>query len=75
MRELPAGPYAGKRYLDALLELRRKGITLVAIRRGGKLISNPSDDFMIREGDVMIVVIPIRATETTETHPAPLNSD
>ena len=74
IRELPAGPYAGKKYLDALLELRRKGITLIAIRRGGKLISNPSDDFTIREGDVLIAVIPIipGATETIET-PTPVN--
>ena len=77
IRELPAGPYAGKKYLDALLELRRKGITLVAIRRGGRLISNPSDDFMIREGDVLIVVIPIRpgvaevvGTQSTPTNPS-----
>ncbi|HIP65469.1 MAG TPA: hypothetical protein EYH08_02955 [Pyrodictium sp.] len=69
IRELPAGPYAGKKYLDALLELRRKGITLVAVRRGGKLISNPSDDFMIREGDVLIVVVPVKAVEVVETRP------
>ena len=69
IRELPSGPYAGKKYLDALLELRRKGITLVAVRRGGKLISNPSDDFMIREGDVLIVVVPVKAVEVVETRP------
>ena len=58
LHEMPAGPYAGKRYIDVLLELRRKGMTPVALRRRGRLIANPDDDMVIERDDVLVVVVP-----------------
>jgi len=58
LHEIPAAPYAGKRYIEVLLEMRKKGLTPVAIRRRGMLISNPSDDLIIEPDDILVVVVP-----------------
>ena len=58
LHEIPAAPYAGRRYIDVLLEMRKKGLTPVAIRRRGVLISNPSDDTVIEPDDILVVVVP-----------------
>lgn len=58
LHEMPAAPYAGRRYIDVLLELRRKGMTPVALRRQGRLIANPDDDMVIERDDVLVVVVP-----------------
>ncbi len=67
LHEIPAKPYAGKRYIDVLLELRKKGLTLVAVRRGGRLLANPSDDLYIHEDDVLLVVSPPTTRISGET--------
>ncbi|KSW10743.1 hypothetical protein CF15_08150 [Pyrodictium occultum] len=61
IHEIPAAPYAGKRYIDVLLELRRHGMTPVAIRRRGRLITNPADDTLLESDDVLVVVVPTPA--------------
>ncbi len=60
IRELPGEPLAGKKYIDALIELRKRGMTLVAIRRRGELIPNPDDDMVIQPDDILIAVIPLK---------------
>ncbi len=58
LHEIPAAPYAGRRYIEVLLDLRKKGITPVAIRRRGILIPNPADDMVIEPDDILVVVVP-----------------
>ena len=58
LHEIPAAPYAGRRYIEVLLELRRQGITPVAVRRRGVLIPNPSDDLVLEPDDILVVVAP-----------------
>jgi voltage-gated potassium channel len=63
LHEMPAAPYAGRRYIDVLLEMRKKGLTPVALRRRGVLISNPSDDMVIEPDDILVVVMPGGASQ------------
>jgi voltage-gated potassium channel len=65
IHEVPAARYAGRRYVDVMLELRRKGLTAVAVRRGNRLIPNPSDDLVLRPEDQLVVVVP-RAPQDLE---------
>ena len=58
LHEIPAAPFAGKRYIEVLLELRKKGLTPVAVRRRGMLISNPDDNMVIEPDDILVVVVP-----------------
>ena len=64
LHEIPAAPYAGKRYIEVLLELRKQGITPVAVRRRGVLIPNPSDDLTLEPDDILVVVAPSTGPST-----------
>ncbi len=65
IHELPASVYAGKRYIDVLLELRKKNITPIAIRRRGILIPLPEDDLVIEPDDILVVIGKPQAKERT----------
>lgn len=58
LHEFPAAAFAGRRYRDVLLELRRKGFTPVAVRRRGVLVANPDDNLVIEPEDILVVVVP-----------------
>ena len=55
-KEIPGKLFAGKRFGDVVYELRRKGCTPVAVRRGMALIPNPPDSLVILESDAIVVV-------------------
>ncbi len=58
LHEIPAAPWAGRSYLEALLALREKNLTPVAVRRRGTLIPNPPNDFTLEDDDILVVLAP-----------------
>ena len=53
MRE--GSPSAGKT-LEELALRRQHGITVLAVRRGGKAIASPAGDFQVQVGDRLILI-------------------
>ena len=62
-KEIPGERFAGKRFGDVMRELRKRGCTPVAVRRGTALIPNPPDSLVILESDAIVVISP-REEET-----------
>ncbi|WP_163335762.1 TrkA family potassium uptake protein [Desulfopila sp. IMCC35008] len=55
---LPAG-YTGKPYLDVMVEVKKEyGATALGIQkgRGGELLTNPEQDYVICEGDYLVLM-------------------
>jgi uncharacterized protein with PhoU and TrkA domain len=61
----PASPAAGRTLAE--LDLRRSiGIAVAAVRRGATLFPNPEAEFLLQQGDVLIVAGARAALESFE---------
>lgn len=49
------GPFVGKS-VDHLVEVDGPSATLIAVRRGGRFVTNPPGDLVVEVGDVLIVL-------------------